>query len=334
MLEPRTLLSQFAGRHVIVVGDVMLDEFARGDVRRISPEAPVPVLEVTSRAHTLGGAANAAANVASLGGRATLIGLVGEDAGAAIVDDLLARRSIAAELVRDPGRPTTHKTRFVARGQQIVRIDQESRAEPSPETRARLAEAIQIAARGADAFVMSDYAKGTVGPELCAAILAGAKARGVPVVADPKHRDLRLYRGVSVVTPNQVELELAVGRTLSTDDDFAGAAADILPMLEGGALLATRGADGMTLFEPNQPPFHVKAAAKSVFDVTGAGDTVVATLAIALAGGASLRDAVVAASAAAGVVVSKVGTATVSPDELAAALGLPSASSPALAAEV
>jgi D-beta-D-heptose 7-phosphate kinase/D-beta-D-heptose 1-phosphate adenosyltransferase len=317
---PRAFLEQLSGRHVVVAGDVMLDEFARGDVRRISPEAPVPVLEVTSRAHALGGAANAAANVASLGGRATLVGIVGEDPGGAVVADLLAKRSIGANLVRDRERPTTHKTRLVARGQQIVRIDQESREPATGETRARLTEAVRTAGATADAFIVSDYAKGAVTPELTADIVDVARKRGAAVVADPKQRDLRAYRGVTVITPNHGELELAVGRPLVTDADFASAAAEVLPLLEGGALLATRGADGMTLFEPGQAPFHVKAAAKSVFDVTGAGDTVVATLAIALAGGASLRDAVLVASAAASVVVSKVGTATASPDELAEAL--------------
>jgi D-beta-D-heptose 7-phosphate kinase/D-beta-D-heptose 1-phosphate adenosyltransferase len=317
------IIECFSDRHVVVVGDVMLDEFARGDVKRISPEAPVPVLEVTSRVHALGGAANAAANVASLGGRATLIGIVGEDDGAKVVAKLLAERGIGSSLVRDGSRPTTHKTRLVARGQQIVRIDQESREAPDDETRAKLVANVKEAVATADAVVLSDYAKGVVFPELSAAVVEVAKARGVPVVADPKSRDFRLYRGVTVVTPNQSELELAVGRSLATDTEFAAAADQVLPLLEGGALLATRGPDGMTLFVPSERAFHVRAAAKSVFDVTGAGDTVVATLAIALAAKATLRDAVAVSSAAAGVVVSKVGTATLTPSELRAALDVP-----------
>ncbi|MBX3229656.1 MAG: D-glycero-beta-D-manno-heptose-7-phosphate kinase [Labilithrix sp.] len=321
----RDAIDAFRGRHVVVVGDVMLDEFARGDVKRISPEAPVPVLEVTSRAHALGGAANAAANVASLGGRATLVGLVGEDAGAATIERLLTERSIASRLVHDPARPTTHKTRLVARGQQIVRIDQESRGEPAPAIAAKLAATLIELAADADALVVSDYAKGTVSEELVAAVVAAARARKTPIVADPKHKDLRRYRGVSVITPNHGELELAVGRALESDADFAAAATEVLPLLDGGALLATRGADGMTLFEAGKAPIHVRAATKGVFDVTGAGDTVVATLAIALASGATLPDAVVAASAAAGVVVSKVGTASVSPQELGEALGVSNA---------
>lgn len=320
MQRLRHVLEALAGRHVVVVGDVMLDELARGDVKRISPEAPVPVMEVTSRSHALGGAANAAANVASLGGRATIVGLVGEDPSADQIVSLLSARSITSKVVRDGSRPTTHKTRFVARGQQIVRIDQESRAEPSAAMRAHLLTAVNEAAETADAFILSDYAKGAISAEVAAAVVEVARKRNVPVVADPKHRDLRRYRGVSVVTPNHSELEVAVGRPLTTDADFESAASEVLTLLDGGALLATRGADGMTLFEPNVAPVHVHAAAKSVFDVTGAGDTVVATLAIALAAGASLADAIVAASAAAGVVVSKVGTASLTPAELASAL--------------
>jgi D-beta-D-heptose 7-phosphate kinase/D-beta-D-heptose 1-phosphate adenosyltransferase len=320
MAKFSNIIDNLASFHVVVVGDVMLDEFARGDVKRISPEAPVPVLEVTSRTHALGGAANAAANVASLGGKATLVGIVGKDGSAEVVGTLLAARGIGVQLVADHARPTTHKTRLVARGQQIVRIDQESRDPPSAETRAKMVAAVEIAGATADAFILSDYAKGAILPEVAAAVVAAAKARGVPVVADPKSRDFRLYRGVTVITPNHGELELAAGRLLANDADFVAAAEHVLPQLEGGALLATRGADGMTLFEPGKAPVHAKAVAKSVFDVTGAGDTVVATLAIALAAGASLADAMTLSSAAAGVVVSKVGTASVSKDELAAAL--------------
>lgn len=317
----RELVAKLAGKHVVVVGDLMLDEFARGDVRRISPEAPVPVLEVTSRELTLGGAANAAANVVSLGGRATVVGLLGEDSGGSTVERLLRERGLEARVVRDPARHTTHKARLVARGQQIVRIDQETRTPPGPETAAALVEHVRKAVATADACILSDYAKGAVFPELVAALVDAAKARGVPVVADPKNSDFRFYRGTTVVTPNTSELEAAVHRTLHTDEDFAAAAAELLPLLDGGAILATRGADGMTLFEPSKTPVHVHAAAKSVFDVTGAGDTVVATLAIALAARTPIADAIGLASAAAGVVVSKVGTATVSPAELEAALG-------------
>jgi D-beta-D-heptose 7-phosphate kinase/D-beta-D-heptose 1-phosphate adenosyltransferase len=318
LLDPRKLLDNLVGKHVVVVGDLMLDELARGDVRRISPEAPVPVLEVTSRIQTLGGAANAANNVVALGGRATIIGLLGDDDAANTVERMMKERGLAGSIVRDATRPTTQKTRFVARGQQIVRIDQESRAEASGAARAALLDTVRAVVPTADACIISDYAKGAIFRELNELLVATAK--GKPVVADPKHRDISLYRGVTVVTPNHGELEEATHSDLVTDADFAGAAEKLRPALDGAAILATRGAEGMTLFEKGKPPVHVHAAAKSVFDVTGAGDTVVATLAIALAAGVPLAEAVRIASAAAGVVVSKVGTATVSPDELERAL--------------
>lgn len=316
----RESIAAFRGCHVVVVGDVMLDELAHGDVKRISPEAPVPVLEVSTRSHALGGAGNAAANVASLDGSASLIGLIGDDNAGAVFEKILTERQIKSRLVRAPGRPTTHKTRYVARGQQIVRIDHEVRSEPEPAIAAQLEAMISDAAASADAFILSDYAKGTLSASLIAHVVAVAAARKIPVVADPKHRSLARYRGVSVITPNHSELELAIGRSVNGDAEFAKAAVEVLPLLGGGALLATRGADGMTLFEASGTTTHVPAAARSVFDVTGAGDTVVATLALALAARIPLADAIHASSAAAGVVVSKHGTATVSPAELAAAL--------------
>ncbi len=316
----RDLLAKLAGKHVVVVGDLMLDELARGDVRRISPEAPVPVLEVTTRAQTLGGAANAANNVVALGGRATLIGVLGDDDAADKVEELLAARGLGARVVRDAARPTTLKTRFVARGQQIVRIDHESRAAVGGAVRDALFENVRAAVASADACIVSDYAKGVVSADLCREVVAAASRRATPVVADPKQRDFATYRGVTVITPNHGELEHAAHMTLATDDDYARASEKLAPSLGGASILATRGAEGMTLFERGKPALHVHAAAKSVFDVTGAGDTVVATVALALAAGVPLADAVRMASAAAGVVVSKVGTATVSPEELAAAL--------------
>ena len=318
MADP-SLVNGFAGRHVVVVGDLMLDEFARGDVRRISPEAPVPVLEVSSRELVLGGAANAAANVVSLGGRATMVGVLGDDTSATIVERLLSEHGLASRSVRDPARPTTHKTRLVARGQQIVRIDTESREVPNETVRKQLIANVREALATADACILSDYAKGAIFRELVEAVVEICRTRKLPIVADPKRSDLRFYAGTTVITPNTNELELAVGGALHSDSDYAEAAAKVLPALGGGALLATRGAGGMTLFVAGEKPFHVRARAKSVFDVTGAGDTVVATLAIALAAGTSLPDAVALASAAAGVVVSKIGTATVSPAELVAA---------------
>ena len=313
-------IATFSGKHVVVVGDLMLDEFARGEVRRISPEAPVPILEVVSRAVALGGAANAAANVVSLGGRVTLIGVLGEDAPGATFERLLREQNVGAEVVKDPSRPTTHKTRLVARGQQIVRIDQESRAPLDANVRATLAARATAAVADADACILSDYAKGSISAELVEAIVHAARPKRIPIVADPKSPNFSVYRGVTVVTPNLSELESAVGRQLHGDAEIQGATNGLLAFLDGGAILVTRSAEGMTLFERGRASVHVATAAKSVFDVTGAGDTVVATIAIALAAGLSLSESIHYASAAAGIVVSKVGTATASQIELANSL--------------
>jgi D-glycero-beta-D-manno-heptose-7-phosphate kinase len=312
--------SRFVEKRVLVVGDIMLDETLRGDVKRISPEAPVPVLDVRSRDRRLGGSANAAANIKALGGEATVIGLVGVDAEAGVIADLLRKSGIATHLVRDPSRPTTRKTRLVARGQQMVRVDEESTKPPAADVLSLLKQAITDRMFDVDVCVISDYAKGVATRELCAHVIRLAKARNVPVVVDPKQNDFSVYAGATVLTPNLLELEAAAKRTLSSTDELFSAAKNLLTCLDGASLLATRGADGMTLFENGTAAFHVGAIAKDVFDVTGAGDTVVATLALALAAGMPLRDAVSLASAAASVVVSKEGTSTVSPTELLAAL--------------
>jgi rfaE bifunctional protein kinase chain/domain len=314
-------IQNFPSRRVLVVGDLMLDEAVTGDVSRISPEAPVPVLEVTGRTSTAGGAANAAANVASLGGRAALVGLVGDDAaGKALVRHVEELRVDASGILVDPARPTTQKTRIVARGQQVVRIDSESRAPASAETTGELSRIAAAALAGADACVVSDYGKGVVTAELVAAIVAGARARSVPVIVDPKRKDFSVYRGATVVTPNLNELEAATGRPCHTTDEVVAAASALLEQLDGCAVLVTRGAAGMTLLEPGAPPVHTPARAREVFYVTGAGDTVVGTLALALASKIPLATAIEIAGVAAGLVVSKMGTATVSQGELRAEL--------------
>ncbi len=321
----RTLhIDGFEGRRVVVLGDLMLDEFVRGDVARISPEAPVPILEVTGRSSTPGGAANAATNVASLGGRVALVGIVGDDPAGALLARLVESDGIDAQgIVVDRSRPTTHKTRIVARTQQVVRIDHESRTKITAEETARLAGAASAAIGHADACIISDYGKGVVSPELVAAAVTAARARNVPVVVDPKRKDFTAYRGATVVTPNLGELEIATGARCETTDDVISAAASLLPRLDGAAVLVTRGAAGMTLLEPGKAPVHARARARAVYDVTGAGDTVVSVIALALSSGLSLAEAIEIASIAAGLVVSKIGTATVSIAELRAELEAP-----------
>ncbi len=316
-------VSRLSGTAVLIVGDLMLDEYIWGDVRRISPEAPVPVVEVAGLTAVPGGAANAAAGIVALGGQARLGGVVGGDASGQRLRARLRERGIAVDGIwSDERRPTTTKTRIVAGSQQVVRADRE--------TCAPLAESIEDALGdwalgqlgGAGAVILSDYAKGAVSARLAQTLIEAASARRLPVVVDTKGVDYARYRGATVLTPNLEEAARASGLVIADEEDLCRAAKVLLGNLGGAALLVTRGAQGMTLFTADGPgadPAHIQATARNVFDVTGAGDTVVASLALALASGASLPDAAHLASAAAGVVVGKVGTATVSLAELAAA---------------
>jgi D-beta-D-heptose 7-phosphate kinase/D-beta-D-heptose 1-phosphate adenosyltransferase len=310
-----SLIDRFAGTPLLVVGDLMLDEFVWGTVSRISPEAPVPVLEVQRRTFAVGGAANTAANAQALGGRAAVAGLVGDDAAGGRVRELLG--DLAAGVVDDATRPTTVKTRVVAGTQQVVRIDHEQPGPPPPAAAAALATA--ITRLGTGGVVVSDYGKGVVTAELArTAILIGK-----PVVIDPKGIDYARYRGATLVKPNQLEAGQVLNRTLRTDADVLKAGLDLVELLGGAtSVLITRGPSGMTAFEPGRPPVHVPAQAREVYDVTGAGDTVAATLTLALTAGADLEAACRLASLAAAVVVGKAGTAVCTAAELADAVRL------------
>ncbi len=315
------LLRSMRGRRVFVLGDVMLDEFVWGRVSRISPEAPVPVVQVTGQSFHLGGAGNVAANVRALGGGAVLAGVVGRDAAGGRVREALAAAGVDSRLVevgRD--RPTTVKTRIVAHGQQVVRADREDAADVPAGAEAALVERVRRELASCGALVISDYEKGVVTASLLRRVLPLARRRGVPVLVDPKVRHFRLYRGATVVTPNQLETEQATGLRLPGALDAAGRR--ILSRLACRAVLVTRGEHGMSLFERGRPPLHVPTAAREVFDVTGAGDTVIATMALALAAGGTVPEAAALANCAAGVVVGKVGTAQATPDEVLAAARL------------
>ncbi|HVE68782.1 MAG TPA: D-glycero-beta-D-manno-heptose-7-phosphate kinase, partial [Solirubrobacteraceae bacterium] len=291
-------------------------EYLWGQVQRISPEAPVPVVEVRRRTHVPGGAANAAAGVAALDGRALLGGVVGDDAAAAALRESLAALGVQPDgLVVDPDRPTTVKTRVVAHAQQVVRTDSETRDDVSARVEEQLVEWVRGAVAGADAVIVSDYRKGVVSQTLAAAAIAAASAAGKPVVVDSKGLEYAKYRGATVITPNVHDAGLAANVHVETDDDLRRAADRLTELCGGAALLITRGAAGMTLFGAGEP-VHVPTQAQEVFDVTGAGDTVVAVLAVALGRGRPLPEAVRLANAAAGVVVGKVGTSTVTLDEL------------------
>lgn len=311
------LVERFVGQTVLILGDVMLDEYIWGEVRRISPEAPVPVVELRRRTYVPGGAANTAANVVSLGGRARLGGVVGQDHQAKALDEALRQHGVDAEgLLVDDERPTTTKTRIVAHSQQVVRVDSEQSVPLRIELEDTLLRWAEKRLADADACVLSDYAKGVVSARLAERFIHMTRQAAKPVIVDPKGTNYTKYRGATVIAPNIHEAGQAVNREINSDADLLEAGRQLSDPLEGTALLITRGSQGMSLFLNGAQMAHIPATARHVFDVTGAGDTVVSTLALALAAGAGLEQAARLANRAAGVVVGKVGTATVTLDEL------------------
>ncbi len=317
----RALLKAMRERRVLVLGDVMLDEFIWGKVARISPEAPVPVVEVKDQSFHPGGAGNVATNVRSLGGAAILAGVIGEDAAGERVRSALAAAGVEPLLVASPdGRPTTLKTRIIAHHQQVVRADRERSDEIPDGLAAVLFDGTRRILRSCQAVVVSDYQKGVVTAGLMKRLLPLARRLRLPVLVDPKVGHFARYRRVTLVTPNQLEAEEATGQTIRSAADLLAVGRRLLSMLGCGAALITRGEHGMSLFERARPAVHIPTAAREVFDVTGAGDTVIATLALALSAGAGFAEAAVLANYAAGVVVGKLGTAQATPDELLAAV--------------
>lgn len=317
----RALVEKLPGQQVLVLGDVMLDEVLWGEVRRISPEAPVPVVELLKQTWMPGGAANNAANAVACGSTAVIGGVVGDDPEGERLRALLTERGVdVSGLFSENGRPTTRKTRIVAHGQQVVRLDRERKKEISAATEERIVTWIRRNVAIVGACILSDYGKGVVTPRIAQALIAAANEAGRPVVVDPKGRDYTRYRGAAVVAPNLREAEEVAGIEVRDEPALLQVANRLREVLPGSAILVTRGGEGMSLFVADQPPVHVRSHAAAVFDVTGAGDTVITTLALALAAGGSLPEAIALANVAAGIVVGKVGTATVSLDELRAKL--------------
>jgi len=312
------LISAFAGKQILVLGDVMLDQFIWGNVRRISPEAPVPVVEIANETYHLGGAGNVAANIRALGGVPIPVGLIGKDFAAGHLTDILNTNGIEASgLLEDPGRPTTVKTRIVAHSQQIVRADRESKAALSSESNAALAAAFGKWLPSTGAVVVSDYDKGVVNRALLAQVLPAAQRARIPVLLDPKVQHADYYKPITLITPNNREAELLTGMSITNEHQLEEAGRKLLERFECPYALITRGEEGMSLFFPGGS-HHLPTFAREVFDVTGAGDTVIATLALAQAGGATMEESATLANHAAGLAVGKVGTATVSPAELLA----------------
>jgi D-beta-D-heptose 7-phosphate kinase/D-beta-D-heptose 1-phosphate adenosyltransferase len=315
------MLDELHSGRVAVIGDVMVDRYITGSVSRISPEAPVPVLLHGNVRVVAGGAANVAANAAGLGASVTLVGYVGADVEANELRTVLGAYPAIrlSHLVVDTTRPTVTKTRVMSGRQQIVRIDAESPGAPGAEAQANLIAAGKAAIAEADVVVLSDYAKGVLTDTVVAALIAEARARNVPVIVDPKRRTFDVYRGATLVTPNRKELFEATGLQDDTDEDAVRAAAAAGLQFDGDVLV-TRAEKGMTLWRQKGTVTHVPTEAREVFDVSGAGDTVVAALAVALASGQPLETSVVIANAAAAIAVSKLGTAVVTRAELTAAL--------------
>lgn len=301
---------RLAAARVLVVGDAMLDRYWFGQVERISPEAPVPVVHVQREEERLGGAANVAWNVSALGVQTTLLTVVGDDEPASALERLLARHGVTARLQRDPGLRTTVKLRVVGRGQQLLRVDFETA--PDHELLSQMLSDYEAALPEHDAVLLSDYGKG--GLNHVSQMIESARAAGKPVLIDPKGRDYSRYAGATVITPNRAELAQAVG-SWQGEADLAQRAQLLRGQLALQGLLVTRSEEGMTLFD-DAGALHVATQARQVFDVTGAGDTVIATLAAMLAAGLSLREAVPIANRAGGLVVSRFGTAALGWDEL------------------
>ena len=316
-----TILSGISGKKVVVLGDLMLDRFIWGTVERISPEAPVPVVKVARESFHLGGAGNVVNNIASLGGVALPVGLTGNGAAAQCVREALdSLRVPTAGIVQVEGRATTVKTRIVAHSQQVVRFDQEDDDPLGADITSRLIRKTLDLCKDADALVVSDYEKGCVTPQLLSEVLPAARSGGIPVIVDPKPGHWKSYTPITVMTPNQSEASRMSGLRLVSDADAVAAATAIRVALGCRGILLTRGDKGMLLVEEGEKPFSIAATSREVYDVTGAGDTVVAALALCLAGGVGLRQAALIANAAAGVVVSKVGTAVATPQEIISAI--------------
>jgi len=310
------LIDDFAGIRLLVIGDLVLDEYVWGDVDRVSPEAPVPVVHVRDETVMLGGAANAARNVIALGGSVDCCSVVGDDSAGRKVIEMLKDLGIDPQgLVSVPGRPTTRKTRVLARSQQVVRFDRETFEPPPPDVTRRLLHAIDACVSRVDGVIVEDYGKGVLSSRLAGAAMRRFREAEVPVTVDPK-TELTPYRGAALLKPNLQEAEVLAGMTIRSRDDLTRAANKLRRRARAETLVVTRGPDGMSLFEDDGPGVDVPTVPREVFDVQGAGDTAIAALTLALRAGGSLLESAVIANAASGAVVAKVGTATASADEV------------------
>jgi D-beta-D-heptose 7-phosphate kinase/D-beta-D-heptose 1-phosphate adenosyltransferase len=314
------IIDSFEGRTILVIGDVMLDHSIKGGVSRISPEAPVPIVDVENEIYAAGGAGNVAVNLAVLGAKPVILSVVGEDIKGQVLKDFLAKKNVdVSKIVQDEERPTTQKIRIIAERQQVVRIDRESRAKISPSVAKICMQNFKAALKNAKGVIMSDYGKGMLSDHNIHEIIRLCNAKKIPVCVDPKIDNFKKYKYITCMTPNTKEAWEGMGLPQQKDETaLIALGKNILKTLQADSILITRSAEGMTLFEKAAKTkiTTIKAAAQEVFDVTGAGDTVISVLTLALACKANLKDAAYIANKAAGVVVSKLGTATVTREEI------------------
>ncbi len=317
--ELEKLFENFKNKKVLVIGDIILDRYIFGKVIRISPEAPVPVVDVYEESYRLGGAANVANNIIALGGKAYLSGIIGKGSAGRIVRDLLLEKGISQEYIFEDSRRTTVKTRVIGGTQQIVRFDIEDRRRLEGKAKELFLSMIKEALKNFDAVIVSDYRKGVISEELCRILVTHKNKNGIFVAVDPKVGHFRLYKNVSLITPNIAEASHGAEVDIKDEKTLIKAGYNLFKKLSCDAVLITRGEEGMSLFERRDSEViitHLPTVAKKVFDVTGAGDTVIATITLAYISGASLVEAAKISNVAAGIVVGKVGTATASPEEI------------------
>ncbi len=311
-------LDSFKKQTILVIGDTMVDKFIWGKVSRISPEAPVPVVEITKETETLGAAGNVANNITALGAKAVIISAIGEDNTGKSMFEMLEEKGIdASRLVYDPHRPTIIKTRIIATNQQVVRVDREIKGVLSRLTEAKIIKNIEAAVPEADGMILSDYGKGVINPKVLKRAIYLARKHKIPVTVDPKIENFKKYKRVTSITPNLKEASEGMNvKNIADEQALEALGKKILKTLNSDSVLITRGEMGMTLIRPGNKVTTIPTRAKEVYDVTGAGDTVISTMTLALAAGADLAGAAEIANFAAGIVVGKLGTATTSPEEL------------------
>jgi len=314
-VDYRKIISRFKDRNILVIGDVILDHYIWGKVDRISPEAPVPVVEVTRESFLLGGAANVAYNIVSLGGKASVIGINGQDIAGEALMNILLQRGVNCDGIFTENRPTTVKTRVIAHNQQVVRFDREDKKYVDGKILKGILKYINSVILNYDAVIVSDYKKGMISPELVKDIVKKTKSKGTFIAVDPKVGHFDFYKGVSLITPNVMEASIGSNVEIKDDRTLLKSGKSLMKKLSCKAVLITRGEQGMSLFQKEKVS-HIPTVARKVYDVTGAGDTVISAFTLAYASGANMEEAAVIANHAAGIVVGEVGTAVTTADQI------------------